>query len=325
METMRPSHEAVRDSTPSVRRKTADFADFKDLSIFEEFLQICGNLLGLTFDLWNPIREGDRLFHFEAEHYTSFCKCIYASRIGRELCWKCDMTGVHRAMQTGEPQIYQCHAGLTEIALPLIIHGVVCAVLLTGQILSRAPGSGDRERIARMAHRLGLDCDTLYKAFLNVKLVPDDKTRDIVKWFTLFTSYVARLGHDMKLMQTKQDCDAIGRVKEIILNHFDDDSVSLQRIARDVHLSPSHLSRMFHRQTGTTLTDYRNLVRIEEAKKLLATTNLKICDICYDVGYQSLSNFTRTFIRHVGISPRTFRKQACAEVERPQDFLKLAQ
>ena len=83
--------------------------------------------------------------------------------------------------------------------------------------------------------------------------------------------------------------------------------VSLKSIAEHVHLSPSYVSRVFHRETGETVTAYLNRVRVSEAKRLLRITNMRVSEVCYEVGYQSLSHFTRMFKRVTGLSPRAFR------------------
>ena len=78
----------------------------------------------------------------------------------------------------------------------------------------------------------------------------------------------------------------------------------MQSIADRAHLCTSHLSRLFHRQTGETITTFLNQVRLEEAKRLLLSTQMNVSEICYAVGYRNLSPFTRTFKNRVGMEPK---------------------
>ncbi|MDF2652948.1 MAG: two component transcriptional regulator, AraC family [Paenibacillus sp.] len=85
--------------------------------------------------------------------------------------------------------------------------------------------------------------------------------------------------------------------------------VSLQEAAAKVHLNPSYLSHLFKQQTKVNFVDYVMTKRMEEAKKLLSTTSLRISDIAERLGYSDLSYFSNTFKRFVGQSPSEYRKE----------------
>ncbi len=71
--------------------------------------------------------------------------------------------------------------------------------------------------------------------------------------------------------------------------------------------SPSAFSRAFQRQTGMTFVRYVNSMRINHACELLAAGKQRITDICYEVGFNNLSNFNRQFFALKGMTPRTYR------------------
>jgi two-component system response regulator YesN len=89
--------------------------------------------------------------------------------------------------------------------------------------------------------------------------------------------------------------------------HYDDD-ITLTEIADFAHMSISHFSTLFKQHTGQTLIIYTNQVRINEAKKLLASTGLKIYEIAEKVGFSSLPYFTRVFKQVEGRTPLEYRK-----------------
>ncbi|WP_313607405.1 AraC family transcriptional regulator, partial [Rhizobium sp.] len=79
-------------------------------------------------------------------------------------------------------------------------------------------------------------------------------------------------------------------------------------LADMVGQSPSAFSRAFKRHTGTTLVRYRNQLRIDLAcQMLLADQDVKVAEVCYDVGFSNLSNFNRHFLKLKGMSPSRFR------------------
>ncbi len=83
--------------------------------------------------------------------------------------------------------------------------------------------------------------------------------------------------------------------------------ITLQDIALEVHLSPSHLSRIFKKKLGVTFIDMLTKIRIEKAKELLDNSNLSIEFISHSVGFSSPNYFAVTFRKLQGQSPRQYR------------------
>jgi AraC-like DNA-binding protein len=83
--------------------------------------------------------------------------------------------------------------------------------------------------------------------------------------------------------------------------------ISLHDMSRVAYLSAFHFNRVFHQITGLPPAKFISAMRLDEAKRLLLNTNLSITDICFEVGYNSLSTFTRYFTQRVGLGPREFR------------------
>ena len=83
--------------------------------------------------------------------------------------------------------------------------------------------------------------------------------------------------------------------------------ISLHDMSRVAYLSEFHFNRVFHQITGLPPAKFISAMRLDEAKRLLLNTNLSITDISFEVGYNSLSTFTRRFTQRVGLGPREFR------------------
>lgn len=83
--------------------------------------------------------------------------------------------------------------------------------------------------------------------------------------------------------------------------------ISLRDMSRVAYLSEFHFNRVFHQITGLPPAKFISAMRLEEAKRLLLNTSLSITDISFEVGYNSLSTFTRRFNERVGLGPREFR------------------
>lgn len=101
---------------------------------------------------------------------------------------------------------------------------------------------------------------------------------------------------------------AIHLVKHYIHEHYGE-NLSLNILADNVYLSPRYLSTMFIKETGYGINKYIKNLRMDKAKELLLNTNMKIVDICKDVGYSNVSYFCKSFQQAFGVTPEKYRKK----------------
>lgn len=98
-------------------------------------------------------------------------------------------------------------------------------------------------------------------------------------------------------------------IDEIIL-HIDanyEKSLNLEDVCKMAMISKTYFCYLFKIATNQTFVSYLQNVRIQEAIKLLDSTNLPVTQICYTVGFNDLTHFSRVFKNIVGISARTYR------------------
>jgi AraC-like DNA-binding protein len=107
----------------------------------------------------------------------------------------------------------------------------------------------------------------------------------------------------------------IRRAKAYIAGHYGD-PVDLDEMARVMHVSTFYFCKMFRKATGLTFTDYLGRVRVERAKNLLLNPNLRVSEIAYTVGFQSLTHFNRIFRRTTGEAPTAFRDNGTSHTKR---------
>ncbi|MDQ0253386.1 YesN/AraC family two-component response regulator [Evansella vedderi] len=86
------------------------------------------------------------------------------------------------------------------------------------------------------------------------------------------------------------------------------ETLNLHEIADSVYLSPSHFSRLFKEETGTTFVEYLTRYRVEKSKDMLKMTSLPIEVIANNIGFTSASYFATTFKRIEGKKPREYRR-----------------
>jgi AraC-like DNA-binding protein len=118
-----------------------------------------------------------------------------------------------------------------------------------------------------------------------------------------------------KVLGSEQDTPALSRATAerieamvgAILSGYEL-KLTLADIAAAAHLSPSSASRLFRRCTGSTITRYVNVVRVNAACRLLRDTDRSIASIATDCGYVNLSNFNQRFREVKYLSPREYRR-----------------
>ncbi len=99
----------------------------------------------------------------------------------------------------------------------------------------------------------------------------------------------------------------ICRAKEYIDSSFTD-NLTLQKISKEACLSQFHFLRLFKTIYKQTPHQYLTKKRIEKAKDLLFFTDMNITEICFEIGFQSVSSFSWLFRRRFGLSPETCRE-----------------
>jgi AraC-like DNA-binding protein len=90
--------------------------------------------------------------------------------------------------------------------------------------------------------------------------------------------------------------------------------LDVEALARGVHMSAGHLSRMFRSVFGESPYSYLMTRRIERAMTLLRRGDLSVTEVCFAVGCSSLGTFSTRFSELVGMSPSAYRREAAGEV-----------
>jgi AraC family transcriptional regulator len=98
-------------------------------------------------------------------------------------------------------------------------------------------------------------------------------------------------------------------VRTFVAEHLGE-TIRVEQLAAEVHMSPFHFARMFKQSTEQSPHLYILLQRIKRAKELLAGTDSPIIDVAADVGFRTQGHFTGVFHRYTGFTPKAFRMSA---------------
>lgn len=107
---------------------------------------------------------------------------------------------------------------------------------------------------------------------------------------------------------TDKESERINNVINYILQHYKED-IELSTIAEIGNYSKAAFCRFFKQRTRKTFTEFLNEVRIAQACKLLRNTDLNISQVCFESGYNNVSNFNRQFKRITDTTPKDYAQK----------------
>lgn len=108
-------------------------------------------------------------------------------------------------------------------------------------------------------------------------------------------------------IETFSDSRRVQKVQHYISEHYREE-IRLSTLAEMVGMTPVSFSRFFKLRTGRTLSDYIIDIRLGFATRLLVDSTRTVAEVCYDCGFNNLSNFNRLFKRKKNCSPKEFRE-----------------
>ncbi len=110
--------------------------------------------------------------------------------------------------------------------------------------------------------------------------------------------------------------DIFSKIKFIIRENVDSD-LCMQDIAKEYNISYSYFRKMFKKHTGLSPKQYHLQLKIYKAKELLLTTDKSVKEICYDLGFQSTSYFSRIFKQKLGVAPNNLKLTKKSDTKSP--------
>lgn len=166
-------------------------------------------------------------------------------------------------------------------------------------------------RSVGIAQEQGLSMQQVWNGEEELKHLFRLQTRtEIAGWFhsRLFKPVIGILED----MADKQFVNITRRIVDIVEQQYDQD-ITLDYCAAVMNFNPAYISRVFKKEMGVSFSEYISEYRMNIAKNLLATTEMKVSDIGRKVSYTNISAFIRTFRRTFGLTPGQYREQLHSE------------
>jgi two-component system response regulator YesN len=161
--------------------------------------------------------------------------------------------------------------------------------------------------ILKIAKDLNVDMDNLFGVNYNlfVEMYKFKDLKEVKGWLigmcTKIKSFISK--------ERKDTCKLlVKRATEYLNHHYHENDITIDKICKLLYISPTYFSTIFKKETKLTFVNYLTHVRMEAAKELLRSTDLKTFEIAQKVGYSEPNYFSYCFKKNFGISPSEYRK-----------------
>lgn len=240
------------------------------------------------------------------KYENPFCALLAQSSRACGMCLE-NQKGI--SSESGRTHNKVCFAGLIDTAVPLRTGDQIIGFLQTGQVALKKPTSRQFKKISKQLMDWGVNTDMkkLEEAYFHTKVLTPKAYAAMVRLVEVFCQHLSMAIDQVMIQQENSEPPPVSRAKQFIEEHKTEE-ISLRDVAKVVNVSTFYFCKLFKKATGMTFTEYLSQVRISKAKNLLLNPNLRVSEIAYDIGYQSLTHFNRTFHRITGQSPTAYRK-----------------
>ena len=289
---------ASRSSDHEVMRHLSRSQIFKDYErAFSEAMGLPLNIRG--HDSWSPSHHGK-------EDHDSFASILARFNKARAACLKAQTGASHPDATT---RTVTWFAGLSESAVPVYVGDHILGFLETGEVMLKNPTKKHFASITRQLRAWGYKADwkQLERAYFRSCVLSPGRYRAMLRLLSIFAQHLSILSNELVLRREKDESANMARTRQFIEKH-QAEPLSLGRVAQAANISRCYFCKMFKRATGMNFIDYLARVRVEKSKTLLLNPHSRISEAAFASGFQSMTNFNRSFRRIVGRSPTQFRQ-----------------
>ena len=204
------------------------------------------------------------------------------------------------------PHSLRCAYGLTETVVPVALGERVIGFLCTGQVFahsSKGKAFDSQAALFGDAGRLTAEALRLWKRTRSIEM---GKYKATVHLLSFFAKHLSAVSNQLCIEQKSDEPTVIARARHFIAENKRK-PITLASVAQASGASMFHFCKLFRATTGVKFTEYVARSRVEEARELLCNPRLRMCEVAYEAGFQSLTAFHRAFQRILGQSPTEYR------------------
>ena len=265
-------------------------------------------LQGIVLDFHNA--EGESLRLASLKHFNPYCVMIRGTAVGSEACRKCDAEHVAVAVEKRACHSYCCHAGLTELILPLYdAAGDFIGCMTSGQFLVEGETEfGDRE-LREVARRCALKVSRVVELYRASPRLSGEQLAGVTGYLSLIGRLVTSTHDRLTFMEKVNTPDRIDLIRKYVEENYMH-PISVGGASKRFFMSEGYFLHFCSENLGMSFMNYVRSFRVAKACEMLTETNLPILEISRLCGFGGPSQFNRGFRAATGTTPRDYRKKA---------------
>lgn len=239
-------------------------------------------------------------------HQSDFCSKLNSGDGG---CGKCQHAQrVLKRESSAKTATRTCFAGMRESLIPIRSGDRAFAYLSTGEVFTAEPGAipGALEECFDDLRLSAKERKDLERSWRAERVMSKEQYEGTITLLAAFALQVSDLLNRLLIEESNAEPEVVMKAKRYVNAHLED-KISLESVAKHVGVSPYYFCKVFKQSAGMTLTEFVNRRRIEWAKRRLLNPQARVTEVAFDVGFQSISQFNRSFLKYVGQSPTRFR------------------
>ncbi len=277
--------------------------------LYQTYRKAFMNATGMSLVLL-PVDEETEVVDQDKRFQNNFCQKLNTGN--QESCRACALAHQCLADSVGErAETITCFAKMRETAIPVRAGNQTVAYLATGQVFTEQPEKQAFKEIKERLVNNGCsepEVEKLFDTWREGRVVSLDEYEGLVTILAAFALQLSDLMNRLLIENANSEPDFVIRAKQFVNANLEE-KICLEEIANHVGVSSFYFCKVFKQSTGMTLTEYVNRRRVEWAKRKLLNPQARVTEVAFDVGYQSLSQFNRSFLKYVGVSPTRFREK----------------
>jgi AraC-like DNA-binding protein len=214
-----------------------------------------------------------------------------------------------------KPATRTCVYGLCESAVPVKLGAQTVGFLQTGQVIRQIPTDASFQRAVEHASNRGIDINNEQTklAYFKTPVVSQKKLDAASGLLVIFADHLSMKSNQLVVQTANVELPIIAKAKQFISEHYTE-NLSLGRVSSTVNTSRFYFCKQFRKATGQSFTEFVSRTRVEKAKNLLLNPHMRVSEIAFAAGFQSLGHFARMFKRIAGQSPTDYRGKLPAAV-----------
>ena len=287
--------------------KPVAFEDLARLPVIPFYEAAFRKATGVSLKLVAPEESCSALeFRSSGNPFCSLAACTPASAAA---CLDTERQLQHSVSRKLTQQQVYCYAGLTVVAVPILVGGHHVATLMSGQVFRREPTERDFQLIVKMIGN-GSAANWLKQArqtYFETPVLNAERFQAALQLLNVFAQYVTEVASRQALACSEPEPEAVTAAKQFVQSHLEE-PIALDQVIEHVHVSRFYFCKLFKKATGMTLTEYVARIRIEKAKSLLVDPSLRISEVVFAAGFGSIPRFNSVFRQHVGMAPSEYRE-----------------